>query len=197
MLYDDDGMFVKTFSLGDQNDFSLHQILYRKHKYVEIKTMLILYQDKLLTRNYTNTLEFFVTLDAFIKKNLSVGDENRFFIYRQQKKESYTIRSLQFKHGEKVYISTLQAMRMYQIFYESKTGLSTKSALETGTEIKLLDNKFPDYDKFATYDFQITEQEEYSFSFTVKRVAKMNDYINNTVALILKLKALKEKTSDS
>jgi hypothetical protein len=159
--------------------------------------MLILYQDKLLTRNYTNTLEFFVTLDAFIKKNLSVGDENRFFIYRQQKKESYTIRSLQFKHGEKVYISTLQAMRMYQIFYESKTGLSTKSALETGTEIKLLDNKFPDYDKFATYDFQITEQEEYSFSFTVKRVAKMNDYINNTVALILKLKALKEKTSDS
>lgn len=197
MVYENKELFAKTFSLGEENDFSLHHILLKDEKYIEIKTMFILYNNTMVTKNYTSTLEFFSILEALIKKNLMTGDENRFFSFRQQKIERDTIRSLQFKYDKQVYISTFQAMSMCQIFYESKTGLSTKSALETDTEIVLPYGKFPDHDSFVTSDFNVTEHDRHSFSFTAQRMSKADEYIYNTANMVLMLKALKKEFSEN
>lgn len=86
---------------------------------------------------------------------------------------------------------------MWQIFYESKTGLSTKPALETDTEIGLPHGKFPDHDCFVTSDFKVTPHDIQSFSFTVERMSKADDYIHNVANMVITLKALKKQFSDN
>lgn len=192
-------LYSKTFSLGDENDFSLHQILSKDNSYIEIQSMFIMYKNRLITKNYTSTLEFISMLDALTKKNLSSGDENRFFVCRQQKKDNETVRSLQFKYDKQVYIKPFQAMCMSQIFYESKTGLSTKTALISDTVIFLPTNKYPwrENDSYGTFDFKISKMDEFSYNFTAEKMSKMDEYIHNTANLILTLKSMKKHFSES
>ncbi|WP_373033595.1 hypothetical protein [Sulfurovum sp.] len=189
-------VYLKTYSLGAENYFNLHQIFMIKENYTEIKTMFIMHNNCLVTQNYMETLEFFSMLEALIKKNLITGDENRYLSYRQQKNDRDIIKSLQLKCDKSIYISAFQAMSMCQIFYESKAGLSTRVALETDIPLELPYMTFPFDRVFQVQGFEVSEFEKIRLDMSTRSLSKKNEYFYNLAKFLLYLDSLKKTVTE-
>ena len=122
-------VYVKKIPLGMDCDFSLYHLQIEHEKKVYIKDMYLKYEQHVIARCYCEVVEFFTILDLFVKKGLSPGDENIFFEYKQKKEQNHIIRSLQYKNNQELYVSTVTAKTMHQLYLDSKQGLFIRNAL--------------------------------------------------------------------
>ena len=69
---------------GDNDRLVLRQIIIQDGSKTYIKDILIRYDDKVIVRNYRDSIPFLITLKSFVKRNFIQGDENRYFQYVEQ-----------------------------------------------------------------------------------------------------------------
>jgi len=146
MLYDDKlkhNTIINEIKLGGNNDFILYETFIEKDKTPSLQDLYVKYKGRTVVEDYHASIEFFYTLDSFLKKSLTVGDENRFFKYVEKKEHNIIKKSLQCIFDRTRYISMLDARIMKQYYFESKIGCSIRSIL-TSKEVFSLHKIFND-----------------------------------------------------
>jgi len=126
---------VKEIGLegGDNDRLVLRQIFTKEGSKIYIKDILIKYDDKVIVKNYRESIPFLITLKSFTKRIFLHGDENRYFQYVEQKmtkdntkdKSNQKIRkSLNCKFDRKKYISFNEASIIIDYIEKSMLGYS-------------------------------------------------------------------------
>jgi len=178
---------IEETKLGIESDFSLFQFIISTKQGTHVKDVFVKFRGEVVAQNANETLEFFAILDSLVKKGLSEGNKNHFFIYSQKKEKDNTItRSLEFNLAPKIYISPVTAKTMCRFYNESKNGLSYKNAYKSkvhfsiDTEMKTTSQKadFLSDNELDEMINEVLENKDAKYDNTNYYSKKITDLIN-------------------